>query len=313
MDRTRGNLFVKILALIIAAILWIYVMNEQNPPLEASFQVPLQIRNLNAGYVATDLPETVKIKVRGARSVIAVVGAKDIEAYIDLKGAAEGKQLPQVHAVLPPGLDLLEINPDKTALHIEAVTSKKLPVDIKAAGTLTTGIVVSKMVPSVEEIIIQGPKSVIDTVHTLSAAIDISNKNADFTVEVPIVALGRDNKSIEGIEIKPSSITVAVSMTQGLTQKVVDVKPILSGELGAGTIIKRITTEPDKIEITGEAKALNKLESVYTEPIAITGLTKTESREVKLQLGENLAAKRGTVTVRIEIGKASEGTGTKEP
>jgi len=60
---TSNNLTAKIVALILAAILWLYVMNEQNPPIESSFSLPVEVRNGQTNLVVSDLPDTVRIKL----------------------------------------------------------------------------------------------------------------------------------------------------------------------------------------------------------------------------------------------------------
>ena len=66
----KKNLTAKIIALIMAIILWVYVMNEQNPPVETSMDTPLEVRNLSTSVIAVDIPETVRVKVRGPRTLI---------------------------------------------------------------------------------------------------------------------------------------------------------------------------------------------------------------------------------------------------
>lgn len=61
------NVVMKIFAIILAIILWLYVMNEQNPPIESSFNIPLEVRNTATSNVVSDVPETVRIKIRGPR------------------------------------------------------------------------------------------------------------------------------------------------------------------------------------------------------------------------------------------------------
>ena len=53
----------KLLCLIAACALWVYVMNEQNPQVENTYTVPVETRNLDRSLVATNVPSTVKVKV----------------------------------------------------------------------------------------------------------------------------------------------------------------------------------------------------------------------------------------------------------
>ena len=58
------NIFAKICALLFAVFLWFFVMNEQNPPVESTFTVPLEVSNNLEGYSVDYNIENVKIKVR---------------------------------------------------------------------------------------------------------------------------------------------------------------------------------------------------------------------------------------------------------
>ncbi|CUH95201.1 putative membrane protein [Propionispora sp. 2/2-37] len=303
MDRIPGKHNVaKIIALIMAAILWIYVMNEQNPPTETSIEVPLEVRNLSSNYVAMDVPGQIRIKVRAVRTLIYGIRSHDIQAYVDLKNAPEGKYTAQVNTVLPPGFELVEVNPDKVTINLDPISSKKMPVEVRLSGAITTGMVVGKVAVDTEQVTVQGPKSLLNAVEKLVANVDISEKYADFTAEVPLTAYNRDNKKQEGITLNPTNVKVSVTLAQSVTKKTVDVKPILSGELGTGIVLQSITCEPAKIEISGDPQVLGRIDFVYTEPINMAGIDKNISKVVKLQLGENVAAQQNTVTVHIVVG-----------
>ena len=60
----RRNLPVKVLALIAAVIMWGYVMNEENPSVNATYTVPVEIVNAPEGYDVTMNVKEVRLKVR---------------------------------------------------------------------------------------------------------------------------------------------------------------------------------------------------------------------------------------------------------
>lgn len=74
MSRLRNivqhNLPAKALALVIAVILWGYVMNDQNPSIESTYTVQLDVVNAPDGYKITKDASTVKLRVRGPRSLL---------------------------------------------------------------------------------------------------------------------------------------------------------------------------------------------------------------------------------------------------
>ncbi|MDR3564645.1 MAG: CdaR family protein [Negativicutes bacterium] len=302
MDRRRGkNITAKILALILALVLWLYVTNEQNPPVEASLTVPLETRNVVSPLVAVDSPDAVRIKVRGSRSIIAGLQAQDIKAYLDMKGLGEGRHTAKISAQVPLSLELIEVSPDKVQVRLDTVVSRKLPVEIRLTGTAATGTAVAKVVANPEQVTIEGPRSGVELADKVLLPLELAGRNADFIVGVLPVVISRDGKEVEGLTLYPDKVNISATLVRGLNQKAVDVKPIMYGELAPGTVLRGITTKPTKVEISGDPQTLEKIDVVYTEPINLAGLTRDTIKEVKLQLKEGMLASQSTVTVQISV------------
>lgn len=298
------NITPKILAVILAVVLWLYVMNEQNPPIESSFTIPLEVRNAATTFVISEMPETARIKVRGPRSTVAGLLTCDLKAYVDVKGLSEGRHNVKVNAALPPNLELIEINPEKVQLRLDTIISRNVAVAVRLTGTPAKAATVSKVASANEQVTIEGPKNVVDTVEKVAAAVDLSGKNADFTIDAPLIPVNREGKEVEGLTIYPEKTRVMVSLVSGTNKKLLDVKPVTQGQLPQDLVIKSIVTQPDKVEIkeTVPGKGVDKLEAIYTEPINLNDISKDTSREVKIQLPQGLTATPTTVTVTIKVG-----------
>ncbi|HWR44441.1 CdaR family protein [Sporomusa sp.] len=298
------NFTPKILAIILAIVLWLYVMNEQNPPIESSFTIPLEVRNAATSYVVVDAPDTVRVKIRGPRSIVAGVLNKDLKAYIDVKGLTEGRHNLKVSAALPSSLEVVEVNPDTVQFKLDTTVSRQVPVEVKLTGAAAKGAVVGKVAASYEQVTIEGPKNTVATVEKVIASVDLGGKNTEFTVGAPLVPVTREGKEVEGLTIYPEKTGVAVSVTAGINKKVVDVKPVTQGELPAGLVIKSIVTKPEKIEVreTTPGKGVDRVEAIYTEPLNLTDISKDTTKEVKLELQDGLSGTQGTVIVNIRVG-----------
>jgi len=306
----QKNMAAKILALIMAVIIWMYVMNEQNPPLEVSFSIPLEIQNLTTPYMVAEAPETVRVKVRGLRKVVAFVSSADIKAYLDLRGVSEGRQTVKVHVVIPPNLELAEVNPDQTMVRIDTTAARQIPVEIHYSGAVVAGAMVGQALAAPVQVAVQGPKSLVDTVDRVVATVDLNTKNADFTTEAALKALSRDGKLVEGVSFNPSKVAIAVTMSKVSNKKTVEIKPQTYGDLGSGFVLKRIAAEPETVEVQGPSQELEKIDAIYTVPINLSGLTKDSNPEVKLQLKEGITASQTAVVVHIYLAVGSAASGT---
>lgn len=296
------NAVSKIIALVLATILWLYVMNEQNPPMETSFTPPLEIRNVAAATVIIDAPDTVRVKVRAPRSLIAGIASKDIKPYIDVKGLQEGRHSLQVQLVLPPSIELVEITPEKATIKVDAALQRKLAVAVRMTGTPSVGTVVGKTTVEPGQVTVQGPKSAIDSIDKVVAAVDLTGKTKDVVEVVPVIIYGRDGREVEGLSATPNKVTVSAAIAQIPNKKTVDVKTVIYGDLPPGVTLQRITGVPDKVELQGDPFILEKIEFVYTEPINVSGMDKTSKKDVKLQLKEGVTASPATVSVQLEVG-----------
>ncbi|HEX3031916.1 MAG TPA: hypothetical protein VHS59_06695 [Bacillota bacterium] len=116
--RLEHNLGLKVLALISAIIMWIYVA-YQNPANEQVLTgVPLTYRQLPADLKVTAIPRTVEVRLQGNQPFGRQIGVKEIQAWVDLKGAKAGTNSISVQVKMPFGVHLISVNPDKVYVRL---------------------------------------------------------------------------------------------------------------------------------------------------------------------------------------------------
>lgn len=304
MDRLpKKNITAKILALIMAINLWVFVMNEQNPPVETTMDIPLEVRNLSNSVIAVDIPETVRVKVRGPRTLIIGLTQKDVKSYIDLKGLSDGSNTVKVNTAIPANFELVEVSPEKINFRLDTIASVKLPVEAKIIGTPPAGGVVGKIAYNVPTVTVKGPSALLGAVAKVRADVDVSGQTADFSVEAPLLLVDENGKRVEGLVVTPGNVTMSVTITPMVHKKVVEIKPNIIGVLAKGFKLNQVSMNPDKIEISGDDKILEKTDFIFTEPINLTGIDKDTGMEVKLQIKDGILSNKNSVTVNISIVK----------
>lgn len=304
MEEARGkNITTKILAFIMAIVLWLYVTNEQNPPVEASVNVPLEVRGVADTLVAVDAPDAVRVKVRGPRSITAGLTPQDVKAYVDLRGTAEGRHTVRIVAQVPTSLEFVEVQPDRVTVRLDSRASRTLPAEVRVTGTVTAGTAVTNTVLTPQQVTVQGPKAAVDSVDRVIVPLDLTGRNADFTVQVAPLLVNRDGRAVEGLDVQPDKISVAANLARGADKKTVDIKTIIFGDLAPGVVLRSVITTPARVELSGDPRELAKVDFVYTEPISVAGIDKDTEREVKLQIKEGLVASQAAVTVKISVFK----------
>lgn len=305
MTRTRlllqRNLPGKIIALVAAVCLWLFVMNEQNPSIDGSFTVRLSVVNAPEGYKITHEDDSIKLKVRGPHSLFVSADANDFRAYVDLAGAESGKQTLKVKAVLPPGFELVETQPGEVSFTLDKIVQKQIEAEVLTAGALAPGMTVAKMSQAVKTVTIEGPESAVNQVSRVIGYVSLSGNNADFSLMVPLTAVDSEDKVVDEVKVVPQTTPVSVQLARGLTKKVVLIKPVLAEDLLAGYQIGKVKVDPARIEIAGETGLIDAITTINTEPISLADVTKSTKKTVKLELPEGITVTNKDVNVTIEV------------
>ena len=299
----RRNLPAKIIALLVATVLWVVVMNDQNPAIEGSFTVQLATVGAPSGYKITKSEDAVKIRVRGPRSLFVSAESSDFKAYVDLTGATDGAQECKVETVLPQGFELVSVTPETVTFTLDKLSEKQMRADIIVTGSSAQGTTVAKVTQTTQTVTIAGPQSALDSVVRVVGYVGLAGNNTDFDLDVPLTALNADGRQVPDVKVIPASTQVSVQLARGLTKKVVTVHPVLTNSLPEGLELGDVRTDPMKIEIAGDSAAIENLSSVDTESIDLSKLAKTTKSTVKLHLPDGVTVTNPEVTVSIEVAK----------
>ena len=97
MIHLKRNWPAKILSLLAAIVMWFFIMRDQNPVMEVSYTVPVQVQNLAANYIIEDAPQYVRVTLSGPRDTIINLKSENLKAYIDASGVSTGQNNVTIH------------------------------------------------------------------------------------------------------------------------------------------------------------------------------------------------------------------------
>ena len=302
----QHNLVAKIVAVVSAIVLWGYVMNDQNPAIESSFTVQVQLRNAPDGYKITQGTPTVKVKVRAARSLFVNSSAEDFKAYVDLKDAENGKHSYKVHVETPQGFEVVEENPGSIDVTLDRIIERRVRATVNVNGVPAPGVTVAKVNQASSKVVIEGPESAVNEVDRVIGYIGLNgNNDSDFALQVPLTPINVDGREVQGVTVNPTSMYVTVQMARGLRTKIVTVKPALTGSLNGELELVSAKVDPVKIEIAGDEAKTSTVSSLSTEPISLADVTKNMDKTVKLILPDGVTVTNPDVVVHLVV-KAKE-------
>jgi YbbR domain-containing protein len=158
-----GNIWLKLLSLGLALLLWMVVSGEET--VERGLRVPLELTQMPAGLeLLGDVPATVDVRVRGASGTLSRVASGDVVAVLDLHSAQSGRRpfpLTPDQVRVPFGVEVVQVQPSAVTMAFEPSASRDIPVAPAIDGHPAPGFVVGPLStdPRVVEVI--GPESAV--------------------------------------------------------------------------------------------------------------------------------------------------------
>lgn len=297
----QHNLPAKLVALVVAVILWAFVMNDQNPPIEGNFKVKLLVTNAPHDCQVTYETEVIEMRVKAPRDMFVNAEDDDFSAYIHLVNGETGSQKCRVHAVMPQGFELVGLDPEYVEVILDPIEQKSMPVEMIVSGTTAPGTTVAHIEQPVKFVTVEGPRTVLQKVSRIICYVGLSGNSADFTADVPLVVIDDESKQMYGVTVSPESVEVGVQLARGLSRKVVDIKPVTANNLPEAYEIVAVKCDPEKIEVAGKEELIDKVLSVETEPISLSDVSKDTDKSVSLRLPEGVTVTDGEVKVHIDV------------
>ncbi len=184
---------VKLAALIITLALWLGVTGLSTPTRQRLTGVPLTLRFSNDTEVTNSPIQQVDLVISGDKRKTDLINKNDLVVSLDISEVTPGDHFIEltpenVSLILPTGVKLDEIQPNRIPVRIEAVEEREIDVRITTTGTLPDGYEVYGETISPPKVRVRGPASYMRTLSKVSTEnVDLSSYTSDFTVrQLPV-------------------------------------------------------------------------------------------------------------------------------
>ncbi len=292
----------RICAVLIAILIWIYVMVTQNSFTEDTFTVPIEIRNLSAELAIPEINRQVSVRVQGNSNDIRQLSGKDIEAYIDFEGVSQGEASLPVIVVPPEGITLVSQTPASMDFVLEAVVSDSYDLLVQVSGELAENYTLLDPVPDPSMITLSGSEDNIRKVQTVFVAADVTELAENYNQRLAVEVLDANGNNIsDAFTISPATVSVLIPVVFEQPDKSLAVREVLVGEPALGYQVSRVVVQPATVKAFGDLDVLNDLYYLETAPLDVSGLKKTASMTATIQHGNNITLSLETVTVVVQI------------
>jgi len=173
------NIGLKIASLIMAIILWFFVILSGRSGIV--IDIPVMYVNVPHEFEVTDFPKTVSINIEGQERLLKNLKQEEISAAVDLRDAKAGRNfysLTQDNIKLPKTLEVINIDPQTISLTIEKQFKKIVSVHPAIEGLPERGFVILDIKVSPETLTLEGPRTIISKIDKVKTEpIDITGLN----------------------------------------------------------------------------------------------------------------------------------------
>lgn len=291
----------KIICLLMAIVLWFFIINEQNPMSEGSYTVPIVVENLDSQYITSNVPKTVYVRLSGPRNTIINVGPSDIKAYIDLSDAQEGEMSAPVHVEIPAGTELKKQSMTSADIMVDVYTVRELVLTPHLVGQTRDDIFVSSLKVVPEKVVVSGARRLVKQVEQAVVEIPIEDRIDDFSIMAPIRLVAADGSRVEGLEMTPWQSNIRISIGHNAVTKSIPVYVTTEGTVGPSASLKEIKLNPDTVVVKGDATILKNLSRIDLPPIDISGLKQDKKWKIIVSPVNGVIFEPDTIEVAVDV------------
>lgn len=291
------NNSIRVLALLLAVIMWVYVSNEQNPVREKLINAKLEHNELEQNYIIMGgLPESVRLRIQGNQNQLNNLAPGEFKATVNIPEGKTGELALPVQVNAPAGLRIAQVIPEEVSVVVDRLISKQIPVAVSLRGTPAQDFTALAPQYQPDVVTVRGPSQLVNGISQATAVADIQQAAQDVTQTLTINAGSPD------VTLSPATIQVVVPIVSTVISKAVPVLPQVTGSPADGYIVKRSYTEPVTVQVFGPAEVIRAITEIKTVPVSIQGSDKNLSREVGLAAPQGVTdLQPGRVSIQIEV------------
>ena len=317
--KITDNLFLKLLSVFVAVILWLAVVNVSDAEGTVSFPVGVTLLNTEVitenGKVfrVEDGSDRVKITVRERQSVLRNLSGSDFTLTADMKKDLKYDSLVGI-SVQCKNKDInvdTEVTLDRrnVEVSIEDSATEEFPVHVRHTSEPANGLVVGNLVPEQTVIKISGPISIVERIKHVEALVDVTglSRNTVKTCSLNLydAADGLIDTAYLSFVGKEEGIDVSVSL---LNTKTVPLRFGYSGTPAENYQVVGISCKPETIDIAGTSEVLSGLLRMEISPEAVNVDGIDEELQLVVDVSEYLPSgvilkneNEGSVVVTVEV------------
>ena len=295
-NKLKNNSKIKIISLLSAMVLWMYVMAIVDPEETKLFEnIPVTITNKNelnerdlVIYPEQDL--TTNIYVTGKLSNLKKVTKDDINVYGQINNPLEGNNEIYLKVSTSQRVNYDFKNP-VMIVTLEKIISedKSIKVDITGSGKNNVDNIMLQ--DNIDKVSVSGPRSLVNKVKRVVGTVKVNGESNNFSQSIKLEPVDANGKVVEGVELEKDSVNVNITL---LTQKTVPITLKLSDNSESGV---NYTMSQNTVTIKGKKDIVDSINDIETQPVKLSEILPGTSKDIYLQVPSGITIETKYITI----------------
>lgn len=296
-NKLKNNSKIKIISLLSAMVLWMYVMAIVDPEETKLFEnIPVTITNKNelnerdlVIYPEQDL--TTNIYVTGKLSNLKKVTKDDINVYGQINNPLEGNNEIYLKVSTSQRVNYDFKNP-VMIVTLEKIISedKSIKVDITGSGKNNVDNIMLQ--DNIDKVSVSGPRSLVNKVKRVVGTVKVNGELNDFSQSIKLEPVDAKGKVVEGIELEKDLVNVNITL---LTQKTVPITLKLSDNSESYV---NYTMSQNTVTIKGKKDIVDSINDIETQPVKLSEISPGTSKDIYLQVPSGITIETKYITIK---------------
>lgn len=311
-----NNFGLKVLGAVLAVILWMVVVNVEDPDKFVSFSVPVQITNadylakMGKTYEVMENTDTISFGVSGPRSVVENLSESDFTVTANMENIDASMTMVPITVTANSHSGQLEITQRSSFLivNVENLVTRNFRVEVKTEGDLAEDCFVDDVSSSVKTVTVSGPESVMDQIVGAQVNLNVNGAAQDVASVQEIMLVDSSGNEVpkEQLTIEQTETTATARIKM---RKSIPLEFEVTGEPAEGYRYTEVSSDVTSVELEGDFETLSTLDElqisaseldiggVTSSVTAVIDLTEYLPEDVTLAAGE---PKEITVQITVE-------------
>ena len=294
-NKFKHNTRIKVIALISAMVLWMYVMLAIDPQSKNLIEdVPVSITNTteleDKGFIVypkNDL--TADVYISGELSKVKNTTKSKIYVYGEIKEPLEGSNDMYLRSNVSEGVNS-SLKNNMIIVNLERVVKMDKVIKVNVNGEKKDDI--SEIKLEKNKVKVTGPRSMVNKVKSIEADLNVENGKDNFTRNLKLTPVDESGEKVEDVVLSNYYVNADVEMFK---QKTVPIKFNLKE--GTTEDIKSYNVSSKEVVIKGKKEAVEAVDVIETDIIDLKQLENANEINVTLTVPDGINTELDTITV----------------